>query len=328
MVKKLGSKLSASISKNPDPLAGRFQRLEKAEAGEGGETAVAEKVSPPAPVTAAVDEATDKSTAEHAYIPINLVDDNPYNARTIYQEHIVIERAASIAANGQTNAVTVIKLKNGRYQLIDGHYRKRALLHLGSKEILVRIVDAESPLEQYKLSFAANDHRSGQTPLDNALAWKKLIDDGICRTEEEIAHVTMVHKSWVNKILSLTYLPTTLLDLIAENPDKVSQSVAYEVVQYFRQSENNEPLTERLLRNVITEGWGKRDVEAERKRLVEKPKRTHAMSRQFKITRMTGVSGSLKDWGNGRVVLDVKIQDDEKRKKILELIKKEMDITE
>lgn len=319
MARKLGDKLKASLAADKDPLAGRFERLDQAET----------QPQSPAPAhNSASPLLNELELAEHMYIPLELVDDNPYNARTIYLEHIVIERAASIASNGQSSAVSVIRLPSGRYQLIDGHYRKRALQHLGRKEILARIVTANTPLDQYKLSFASNDHRSGQTPLDNAIAWKKLLDNGICKTEDDIAQITMVHKSWVNKILSLVTLPDVLLDIIAEHPDKISQSVAYEIVLFYKKSEQNDALTEKLLRSVVADGLGKRDVESERKRLEQKTRRTHVMSRQFKITKMTGVTGSIKDWGNGRVVLDVKIEDGEKRKKLLELLKSEMEIQE
>jgi len=57
------------------------------------------------------------------------LQENPLNARRIYDPQIVQERAASIATHGQQTPGLAAPdpTRPGWYVLIDGHYRKRAL---------------------------------------------------------------------------------------------------------------------------------------------------------------------------------------------------------
>jgi len=64
-------------------------------------------------------------------VGLHLVHDNPYNARTIYQEGLIKDLVGSLKAQGQLVPALAVEHPSlpGHFQLIDGHYRKKALLH-------------------------------------------------------------------------------------------------------------------------------------------------------------------------------------------------------
>ena len=63
-------------------------------------------------------------------MPLSLVHDNPLNARHLYDPEAVKALAASIATRGQLVPAPAARHPDlpGHVVLIDGHYRKRALL--------------------------------------------------------------------------------------------------------------------------------------------------------------------------------------------------------
>src|SRR5512133_605508 len=107
------------------------------------------------------------------------VHDNPLNARHIYDPEAVKTLAASIATRGQLVPAPAARHPTlaGHVVLIDGHYRKRALLAAGKTEIECVLQDVSSELDMYRMSYLINEERNAQSPLDNALAWQKLLSE-------------------------------------------------------------------------------------------------------------------------------------------------------
>ncbi len=136
----------------------------------------------PVASTFSAESAASETPAERRVvkIPLDRLQENPLNARRIYDPQIVQERAASIATHGQQTPGLAAPdpAKPGWYVLIDGHYRKRALAAAGKTEMDCFIEDGLSDIDFYRLSFVLNEQRSGQSVLDNAIAWRQLLDEG------------------------------------------------------------------------------------------------------------------------------------------------------
>lgn len=261
------------------------------------------------------------------FLDISSIDDNPYNARAFYKQEEIDRRMKSISKDGQLDAVKVaLHPISGKLTMIDGQYRKRALLALGRGQILSKVLKIDTIEDFYRLSFASNSERYQQTALDNAVVWSKLLEDGVYKTEEELAKAINTSPATVNKVLSIMTLPPAAIDFMKESPEAISWGVAYEVVLYHREVKDP-AATELLIQRVITEGLSKRAVEEIKKSAtLEKPDRVHRMSRQYKIKDLPGVTGNLKDWDDGRLMLDLKVTDPEIKMNILNLIKNELKI--
>ena len=262
---------------------------------------------------------------EYIMIPIDLVDDSPYGARQNYINEIIDARAASIAALGQLDAIKVTK-RGDRWILIDGGYRKRAIERLNRKEIMARDLGEMDDASLYKLSFVSNNDRDDHSCLDNAIVWNKLINDKVFESLDEIAATVGFSKPWVHKIMGIIDMSQACLDKIQSNPDKFSQSVAYEVSAYFKESKEDEAATLKVIDKIINDGISKRDVEHLRKKLNSTKVRTHEMSRQYKIKDMPGIKGSLKNWDSGRMVLDVEIKDPATKDRLMDAIRAHLNL--
>ncbi len=261
-------------------------------------------------------------------VPLDQLDDNPYNARRIYDPAVVKELAAELATQGQrvpANAVT--GREPGRWIVIDGHYRKLGAKMAGIGHLDIIVGPPISDAEMYQLSFSLNEHRRPNSALDNALAWQALLESKVVTREEDLAALTGVSVANVNKTLSLLRLPDVVLQRMRENVAKFGIAVGYELTLYFKIAGDVE--TAKLVDRVVTEELSKRDVEELRKQREQRAQREQGpgrkqkeVSRQYRIRTGSDQIGILKEWANsGRVSLDVKMTDPAKRAELVAELK-------
>ncbi len=249
--------------------------------------------------------------------------DNPLNARRIYDPAVVQERAASIATHGQKTPGLAAPdpARPGHYILIDGHYRKRALASAGKLEMECFVEHDLSDLDFYRLSFMLNEQRSDQSALDNAIAWRQLLDEGKVQKEEDICELTGISAGTVNKTLALLRLPESVLSVMRERPNAIGIAAGYELTLYFKLA--GEDRTRELATRIMTDGLSSREVESIRKQAQEgKARKVKEISRQYKIRTDGGqLLGTIKEWDSGRVMLDVQLSDRSARDALVEALK-------
>ena len=246
--------------------------------------------------------------------PLGRVHENPLNARHIYNPDVVKELAASIATRGQMVPASAIEHPTiaGDYLLIDGHYRKKALAVAGQHTIDLVIRRHDSDIELYRMSWLLNEERNAQSSLDNAFAWRKLIDRGLVQTENQIAELLGVSLSTVNKTLALLSLPTPALDKMRDRPEKFGVFAGYELTLAAKKLNELELLE--LVDRIVAEDLSSRQVSAIRAKLEAGDKRKRKeTSRQYKIQRTGQQIGSLKEWDSGKVALEVVLVDPKER---------------
>lgn len=241
-------------------------------------------------------------------VPLDNVHDNPMNARQIYDPEVVKDLASSIATRGQLVPAPAIEhpTLTGHYILIDGHYRKRGLLAAGKHEIECQIHVVSGDLELYKRSFLINEERSSQSPLDNALAWRRLLDEGLVDTAESISEMLGVTKGYVAKTMALLKLPESALDKVREAPQKFGLSIGYEISRCAAILDESELL--KLMDRVVREDLSSRQVEALRAQAEARPSRKpKELSLRYKLP---GGKGVVKEWAEkGMVTLELMAPD-------------------
>ena len=254
-------------------------------------------------------------------VALHLVHDNPYNARTIYQEGLIQDLVGSLKAQGQLVPALAVEHPSmpGHYQLIDGHYRKKALLHAGMDQIDITLVASGSASHYYQLSYVSNEKRSAQSTLDNAYAWKKLLDDGVVKEHQDIAVLTGTTAPEVSKTLRLLELPASALDKMRTAPERFGISNSYEVTQIAKFVSENELLE--VMDRVIEEDISTRALAKMRASFQEgKGRKPKELPRAYKITK-EGTVGALKEWDSGKVVLEVNLSDTKERAHLLTILK-------
>ncbi len=247
-------------------------------------------------------------------VPLNLIHENPLNARFIYKPDVIKELAASIATRGQMVAATAVKhpTLQGEYVLLDGHYRKKAAAIAGCTTLDLVVRPKLSDLEMYRSSWLLNEERTAQSTLDNALAWRALLDKNIIKNEGEIAELLSISLSNVNKTLSILAIPSTVLDKMREHPQKFGVFIGYELSIAAKILSTSE--LDQLVDRIVSEDLSSRQVATIRTQLeVGHERKRKETSRQYKINRAGIYIGALKEWDSGKITLEVKLSDSKER---------------
>ncbi|QGZ65905.1 ParB/RepB/Spo0J family partition protein [Paraburkholderia acidisoli] len=273
-----------------------------------------------APVVPATEVVQEMPVAEKADVVIALhavqkisVDDvvsNPYNPRAFYSAETIDELAASFAAQGQITPILVTRLGEfpGKYVIVDGERRIRAARSRGDKFIDADIRDGLDNQNLYLRAYHANKEREEQTVFDDALAWKKLLDDGIYVDQVELGVAVGEDPKHISKVISLTSLPPFLLQRMAQNRSDVGLGHAYNIKLIFDRA--GATVAEHWLQQVVEGKASVRKLEAAASAEAGArrigPRRTHYQSR-VQFNRPDGVAlGELKLFGDGRAELSLK----------------------
>jgi len=150
-----------------------------------------------------------------ARIALDLIEVNPNQPRRDFDETALQELAESIKLHDIIQPVTVIKLANGKYQLISGERRLRASKIAGLKDIpaYVRTADGQGMME---LALLENLQREDLNAMEIALSYRQLMDDcGL--TQEQVADRMKKERSTVANYLRLLKLPPDVQKAVRDN---------------------------------------------------------------------------------------------------------------
>lgn len=117
-------------------------------------------------------------------VPVGQIVPNPQQPRVQTDASELAELAASIAEHGIIQPVIVTQVA-GDYQLIAGERRWRAARQAGL-ETIPAIIKEASPQEMLELALVENLQRADLNPLEEAAAYRQLMDEfGL--TQEQVA---------------------------------------------------------------------------------------------------------------------------------------------
>lgn len=134
------------------------------------------------------------------FIPPQRVKRLPNQPRTHFSAKALEALRESIREIGQQQPATVIPWEDRTFRLRDGERRWRCCTEL-KRPLLALVVDAKSEEEEFELSTAANMNRESHSPLEKALAMKRLRDGPLQRTPDEIALTFGVTRTTVDSHL-------------------------------------------------------------------------------------------------------------------------------
>ena len=186
-------------------------------------------------------------------IPVSAIDPNPYQPRREFEPNALKELADSIEASGLLQPVAVRPAPHGRYQLIAGERRFRAIQQLGWRQIpaLVKEVDDRSLLT---LALIENLQRDDLSPLDAAHGYQRLMQE-FTMPQQEVARLVGKDRSTVSNTLRLLRLPTQVQDLLEQR--KISEGHARALLAL-----NDPKEMIRLARECAEHEWSVRDLES------------------------------------------------------------------
>ncbi len=185
-------------------------------------------------------------------LPINNVVPNPYQPRTQSDEAALLELTSSIEASGLLQPV-VVRPRNGKYELIAGERRWRAVQRLGWTKIPAVVKDVDDPT-LLTLALIENLQRDGLTPIDEAAGYQRLSDE-FKLPQAEIARLVGRNRSTIANLLRLLKLPEEVKSLVQER--KLSEGHARALLAVPNESELLP-----LANQAVEHGWSVRDLEA------------------------------------------------------------------
>ncbi len=109
-------------------------------------------------------------------VPLDAIAPNPHQPRTSIREQDVQELADSIREHGIIQPLIVTHAADGRYQLIAGERRWRAARLAGLQHIPVIVKDV-APQQILELALVENVQRADLNPIEEALAYKHLVEE-------------------------------------------------------------------------------------------------------------------------------------------------------
>jgi len=142
---------------------------------------------------------------------IALIDPNPHQARTAWDEGELAELASSIRANGVIQPILVRRV-GSRYELIAGERRFRAS-RLAGLETIPAWVRTATDEQQHEWALVENVHRADLNAMDRAKAYRLYIDT-FSLTQAEAAARLGEERSVVANYLRLLDLPDSIKQML------------------------------------------------------------------------------------------------------------------
>ena len=254
-----------------------------------------------------------------AEIDIDIIETNPFQPRTEFDETALRELAQSIKEQGVIQPVTVRKLGYNKYQLISGERRLRASKMAGLNKIpaFIRVANDEQMLE---LALIENIHRENLNAIEVAISYQRLIDE-CSLTQEEVSEKVGKSRSAVANFLRLLKLPPEVQ--LAIRDGHISMGHARALININDKEEQlkllqqiiMEEMTVRQTEEMADKAKGKADKESKQTNFI--PEHFKSKIKTLSQTLNTKVKVKRNIKGQGSVVIDFK--DEAEFDRIMEL---------
>jgi len=228
----------------------------------------------------------DEETEEVKQIPVDKIVPSPYQPRTMFDDERISELSQTIKTHGIIQPIVVRATEKG-YEIIAGERRWRAVKKLGMKTIPA-IIKQYNEAQTASIALIENLQREGLTAIEEAMAYKKLIEiHGL--TQESLAQRLGKGQSTIANKLRLLHLSQPVQDALMER--KITERHARAIL-----SLHGHDMQERVLNEIVNQELNVKQTEtrikhylerlSDKKKKREKPKR-FAFSRDFRIAMNT-----------------------------------------
>ena len=194
---------------------------------------------------------TETVVADRDEVLLSLIDPNPKQPRTVFNEDQLAELTASIKEVGVLQP-PVVRKKGDRYELIMGERRTRAAKLAGLTSIPV-IIRQTPDNELLREALLENIHRSELNALEEAAAYNQLLND-FGYTHDQLAAKLGRSRPLISNTLRLLNLPPSVQRRVAAGTLSAGHARALLAI--------TEPQEiERIAQRIINEGLSVRAVE-------------------------------------------------------------------
>ncbi|MDP8216284.1 MAG: ParB/RepB/Spo0J family partition protein [Candidatus Kaelpia imicola] len=159
-------------------------------------------------ISALIPEKRAKDSSRYKDIEIDRVKLNPYQPRKEFSKTELLHLQQSIAKDGLLQPIVVVE-EGESFKLIAGERRFRSVQNLGWERIAALVLHNVEEVELLRKSLVENVQRENLNPIEEAQAYKRLMDD-YGYSLEEVAREVAKDISTISNAVRLLALPENI----------------------------------------------------------------------------------------------------------------------
>lgn len=254
-------------------------------------------------------------------IDLNLIRPNKKQPREYFDEKKISQLAESIREHGIIQPL-VLKKDGDVYTIIAGERRWRAAKSIGLSEVPAVLIDATEK-DLLEISLIENIQREDLNPIEEAKAYKRLLDD-FNLTQEELAKRVGKSRVAITNCMRLLNLDTRVQDylideVISEGHGRALLAVEDKNLQYkLAQSIIDEDLSVRDIEKLIKDSCKK--VEKSDNKNLEETNNQYVSDIKSKLENYFGTKVLLKN-GRNKGKIEIEYYSNEDLQRIIDILK-------
>ena len=146
-------------------------------------------------------------------LPLSEIQPNKFQPRKNFDEESLNDLTNSIRERGVIQPI-IVRKSNDKYEIIAGERRWLSARKAGLHEIPVVVTDADD-LKSLEFAIVENVQRHDLNPLEEALGYKRLIDE-FSYDQEKVSKFIGKSRSYITNTLRLLNLPSDVLKFVEE----------------------------------------------------------------------------------------------------------------
>lgn len=264
---------------------------------------------------------SEKEKGQETLVKITMVEPNREQPRKTFDEEALNELAESIKQFGLLQPI-LVQDRKGYYEIIAGERRWRAAKIAGLKEVPV-IIKNLTEQEIVEISLIENIQRENLNPIEEALAYKKLLNEFHLK-QEEVAERVSKSRTAVTNSMRLLKLEEKVQEMVVKEEITTGHARALLGIEDGEQQIST-------AQKIVDEKLSVRDIEKLVKNM-NKPAKEKKLSKEknqdfiyqdieekLKLSLGTKVSIAAKENGSGKIEIEFYSGDDLER--LLEILK-------
>lgn len=164
-------------------------------------------------------------------LSVDLIDPSPYQPRLYFDQDAIASLAKSIDETKQATPIIVRRKTDGRYELIGGERRLRAILLLKKPVIDASVLPLVSDSEAALFAVIDNDAKAELTEYERGLSYKKLLEEGVVASQSDLATKLSISPATVTRCMAYTKFPDQVLEILNKKPSIMGSRVVADFVK-------------------------------------------------------------------------------------------------
>ena len=144
---------------------------------------------------------------------VSEIEANPFQPRREFNPDEIASLAESIKNHQQLQPI-LVRIVDGKYQLISGERRLRATMHAGLATIRAEVREADDRLVA-ELAIIENLQRKDLNPIEKALSFKRYISEHKCK-QDDLARRLSIDRSTIANLMRLLELPRQVQQAVTD----------------------------------------------------------------------------------------------------------------